>query len=56
MVLLELQEKVVFLNSQYQDNSELINRLQDKLLRNINMLDLSKKDLLDAKEFTQDKG
>lgn len=56
MVSLEEQEKVVFFNSQYQDNSELINRLQEKLLRDINSLNLSKMDLLDTKEYLQDKG
>ncbi|MBM6387624.1 MAG: hypothetical protein JSY10_27195 [Paenibacillus sp.] len=56
MVTLEQQERVVFLNSQYQDNSELIHRLSEKLLQDIHSLGLTPKDFSDAKEYIQDKG
>jgi dsRNA-specific ribonuclease len=56
MVSLEEQEKVVFLNSQYNDNKELIDRLQIKLVENITKLDLSPQDLQDTQEYLQDKG
>lgn len=56
MVSLEQQERVVFLNSQYQDNSELIQRLSEKLLQDIHSLGLTPKDFSDAKEYIQDKG
>ncbi|GAA5810265.1 hypothetical protein MFLAVUS_003685 [Mucor flavus] len=55
MVSLEQQERVVFLNSQYQDNSELIHRLSKKLLQDIHSLGLTPKDFSDAKEYIQDK-
>lgn len=56
MVSLEQQERAVFLNSQYQDNSEVIHRLKDTLLHDIDTLDLAPKDLSDAKQYIQDKG
>lgn len=56
MVSLEQQEKVVFLNSQYQDNSELIARLQDTLLKDIVLMKLSIDELNDTKEYIKDKG
>lgn len=56
MVALEEQEKLVFLTSQYEDNEELIHRLQTKLLDEVATLDLSPKDLQDTQDYLQDKG
>ena len=56
MVSLEQQEKVVFLNSQYQDNSELISRLQETLLKDIVLMKLTIDELHDTKEYLKDKG
>lgn len=56
MVALEEQEKLVFITSQYEDNKELIQRLQHKLLKEVTTLDLSSKDFKDTKEYLQDKG
>lgn len=56
MVSLEQQEKVVFLNSQYQDNNELIARVQDTLLKDIVLMKLSIDELNDTKEYIKDKG
>ncbi|KAF1796629.1 hypothetical protein V8B55DRAFT_1368742 [Mucor lusitanicus] len=55
MVSLEQQEKVVFLNSQYQDNSELIARMQETLLKDIVLLKLTVDELHDTKEYLKDK-
>jgi len=56
MASLEQQEKVVFLNSQYQDNSELISRMQETLLKDIVLMKLSIDELNDTKEYLKDKG
>lgn len=56
MVSLEQQERTVFLNSQYHDNTELIHRLSESLLHDIQILNLAPKDLCDAKLYIQDKG
>ena len=56
MVSLEEQENVVFMNSQYEDNKELIDRLQTKLLDEVESLDLSIDDLNDTKEYLKDRG
>lgn len=56
MVSLEQQEKVVFLNSQYQDNSELIARLQDTLSKDIVLMKLPIDELNVTKEYIKDKG
>jgi hypothetical protein len=56
MTSLEQQEQVEFLSSQYLDNTELIQRLQDKLLLDIIQLNLSKKDLYQTREYIKDKG
>ncbi|EPB92928.1 hypothetical protein HMPREF1544_00002 [Mucor circinelloides 1006PhL] len=55
MASLEQQEKVVFLNSQYQDNSELISRMQETLLKDIVLMKLSIDELNDTKEYLKDK-
>ncbi|KAL9549430.1 hypothetical protein MBANPS3_005212 [Mucor bainieri] len=55
MVSLEQQEKVVFLNSQYQDNSELISRMQETLLKDIVLMKLTVDELNDTKEYLKDK-
>ncbi|KAG2202108.1 hypothetical protein INT47_008080 [Mucor saturninus] len=55
MVSLEQQERTVFLNSQYHDNAELIQRLCESLLQDIQILNLAPKDLDDAKQYIQDK-
>ncbi|KAK4509334.1 uncharacterized protein ATC70_007685 [Mucor velutinosus] len=55
MVSLEQQEKVVFLNSQYQDNSELISRMQETLLKDIVLMKLTVDELNDTKEYLRDK-
>lgn len=56
MTSLELQERIEFLNSQYLDNAELIERLQDKLMLDIIQLKLNKKDLYQTREYINDKG
>ncbi|KAI8638046.1 hypothetical protein BD408DRAFT_374165 [Parasitella parasitica] len=55
MASLKQQEKVVFLNSQYQDNSELITRLQDILLSDIVSMELTINELYDTTEYIKDK-
>jgi hypothetical protein len=56
MTSLEQLEQVEFLNLQYLDNTELIQRLQDKLLLDIIQFNLCEKDLYQTKEYIKDKG
>lgn len=56
MSSLEIQEKQVILNSQFQDNQELIERLQNTLLQDIAQWKLLEKEFLLTEQFIHDKG
>lgn len=51
-----LQEKTVLLNSQYIEYSPVIQHVADRLLRDVELLDMPPIDLAHAKDFVRDHG
>lgn len=51
-----LQEKTVLLNSQYIEYSQVIQHVADRLLRDVELLDMSPIELAHAKDFVRDHG